>query len=49
MNILKPEGIIAYLAAAEQHNTLPMFYLELISGLRKGELIALSMAMSRIR
>ncbi len=41
MNILKPEDISAYLAAAEQHNTLPMFYLELVSGLRKGELVAL--------
>lgn len=41
MNILKPEDISAYLAAAEKHNALPMFYLELVSGLRKGELVAL--------
>jgi len=41
MNILKPEDISAYLAAAERHDALPMFYLELVSGLRKGELVAL--------
>ena len=41
MQILKPEDIKAYLQAAEQRNALPMFYLELISGLRKGELAAL--------
>ena len=41
MQILKPEDIKAYLQAAEQRNALPMFYLELVSGLRKGELAAL--------
>ena len=32
---------ILYLNAAERRNALPMFYLELVSGLRKGELVAL--------
>lgn len=41
MKILPPEHINAYLKAAEKHNALPMFYLELVSGLRKGELVAL--------
>ena len=41
MRILPPEQIKSYLAAAEQRGVLPMFYLELISGLRKGELVAL--------
>ena len=41
MKILPPEQIKSYLAAAEQRGVLPMFYLELISGLRKGELVAL--------
>lgn len=41
MNILKPDDLGAYLQAAEKHNVLPMFYLELVSGLRKGELVAL--------
>lgn len=41
MKILPPEHISAYLAAAEKHNALPMFYLELVSGLRKGEIVAL--------
>ena len=40
MKILPPEQIKSYLAA-EQRGVLPMFYLELISGLRKGELVAL--------
>ena len=31
----------AYLDAADQRGLLPMFYLELVSGLRKGELVAL--------
>lgn len=31
----------AYLEATQQREQLPMFYLELISGLRKGELVAL--------
>ena len=30
-----------FLSPAEQRGALPMFYLELVSGLRKGELVAL--------
>ena len=41
MKILPPEQIKSYLTAADQRGVLPMFYLEFISGLRKGELIAL--------
>ena len=41
MKILHPDHISSYLNAAERRNALPMFYLELVSGLRKGELIAL--------
>ena len=41
IKILKPEHIKAYLAEAEKHGVLPMFFLELCSGLRKGELVAL--------
>ena len=41
MKILPPEHMKAYLEAAEQRGLLPMFYLELVSGLRKGELVAL--------
>lgn len=41
IKILKPEHIKAYLAEAEKHGVLPMFFLELRSGLRKGELVAL--------
>ncbi|WP_418533903.1 tyrosine-type recombinase/integrase, partial [Gallintestinimicrobium sp.] len=41
MKILPPEQIKSYLTAAEQRGVLPMFYLELISGLRKGELVVL--------
>ena len=41
MKILPQESIKDYLAAAEKRNALPMFYLELVSGLRKGELVAL--------
>lgn len=41
MKILRPEDIKAYLAAAERRGILPMFYLELVSGVRKGELVAL--------
>lgn len=41
MKILHPEDIKAYLAAAERRGVLPMFYLELVSGVRKGELVAL--------
>lgn len=41
MKLLRPEDIKAYLAAAERRGVLPMFYLELVSGVRKGELVAL--------
>ena len=41
MKILPPKQIKSYLTAADQRGVLPMFYLELISGLRKGELVAL--------
>ena len=41
MKILTPEHMKAYLDAAEARGLLPMFYLELVSGLRKGELVAL--------
>lgn len=41
MKILTPEHIKAYLEAADRRGLLPMFYLELVSGLRKGELVAL--------
>ena len=41
MKILHPEDISAYLKAAEARGVLPMFFLELTSGLRKGELVAL--------
>ena len=41
MKILHPEDMSAYLQAADNHGVLPMFYLELVSGVRKGELVAL--------
>ena len=41
MKILRPDPISSYLNAAQRRNALPMFYLELVSGLRKGELTAL--------
>jgi integrase len=41
MHVLPFEHVKAYLDAAAKHNALPMFYLELVSGLRKGELVAL--------
>ena len=41
MNVLSLESIKVYLKAAVQRDALPMFYLELVSGLRKGELVAL--------
>lgn len=37
----KAEDLKAYLDAAERRNALTMFYLELVSGIRKGELVAL--------
>ena len=41
MKILPPEHMKVYLDAANARGLLPMFYLELVSGLRKGELVAL--------
>jgi len=41
MKTLLPEHFKAYLDAANTRNVLPMFYLELVSGLRKGEMVAL--------
>ena len=41
IQILQPEHIKEYLNAANARGLLPMFYLELVSGLRKGELTAL--------
>lgn len=41
MKVIPPEQIGAYLAEAEKMGLLPMFYLELTSGLRRGELLAL--------
>ena len=41
MKILTPEHMKAYLEAADRRGLLPMFYLELVRGLRKGELVAL--------
>ena len=41
MKTLLPEHLKAYLDAANARGVLPMFYLELVSGLRKGELVAL--------
>ena len=41
MKTLLPEHLKFYLNAANARDVLPMFYLELVSGLRKGELVAL--------
>ena len=41
MKILQPDHIGAYLNAADERGLLPMFFLELATGLRKGELVAL--------
>ena len=41
MKILHPEDMKAYLEAADKRGVLPMFYLELVTGLRKGELTVL--------
>ena len=41
MKVLPAEQVGAYLKAAEDWGVLPMFYLELTSGLRRGELLAL--------
>ena len=44
MKALQPEDLEAYLDAAERRGALAMFYLELVSGIRKGELVALQWA-----
>ena len=41
MQFLPPEHIKDYLEAADRRGLLPMFYLELVTGLRKGEITAL--------
>ncbi len=41
MKVLLPEQIGAYLQEADQRGLLPAYYLELTSGLRRGELLAL--------
>lgn len=41
MNIIPPEQIGAYLEQAKNEGVLPIFYLELTAGLRRGELMAL--------
>lgn len=41
MKVLSLEDIKAYLDAAQRRDSLPMFYLELVSGLRRGELVTL--------
>ena len=41
MTVLSPKQMGAYLEAAQRRGLLPMFYLELVCGLRKGELVAL--------
>lgn len=41
MQILPPEHIKDYLEAADRRGLLPMFYLELVTGLRKGEITVL--------
>ncbi len=41
MKTLRPKHLKSYLEAADARGVLPMFYLELVSGLRKGELVAL--------
>ena len=44
MKTLRPEDLKAYLDAAERRNALAMFCPELVSGIRKGELVALQWA-----
>ena len=41
MKIIPPEQVGVYLKEAEQYGVLPIFYLALTSGLRRGELLAL--------
>ena len=48
MKILHPEDMKAYLEAADKRGVLPMFYLELVTGIRKGELTALHLSLIHI-
>ena len=41
LQVIPSERYQSYLTAAEQRGVLPMFYLELATGLRKGEIAAL--------
>ena len=41
MKVIQPEQIGDYLQAAAERNVLPLFFLELTTGLRRGELLAL--------
>ena len=41
MKTLQPKDLKAYLDTAKRRNALAMFYLGLVSGIRKGELVAL--------
>ena len=41
MKILQPDHVSSYLKAADERSVLPLFFLELVTGLRKGELVAL--------
>lgn len=41
MKVIRSDQVGDYLKAAAKRNVLPMFYLELTSGLRRGELLAL--------
>ena len=41
MQVIPPGKVGDYLRAAEDHGVLPMFFLELTTGLRRGELVAL--------
>lgn len=41
MKVIQPEKIGEYLQAADARNVLPLFFLELTTGLRKGEILAL--------
>ena len=41
MKTLEPEQVQAYLKAADARGLLPMFFLELTTGMRKSELVAL--------
>ena len=41
IKVIQPDQVSSYLHAAAKHNVLPMFYLELTSGLRRGELLVL--------